>query len=144
MPKKPALSQIEKEALAARIKEAARARGKDPAVDLAEVMAKYKEMPKQDREMGLRLHELIGKVAPELVARTWYGMPAYYTPGKDGKVIFFFQSGSKFKTRYCTVGFSEHAQLDAGSMWPTSFALVSLNKTVESQIKSMLVKALGK
>lgn len=144
MPKKPALSQVEKDALAARVKEASRARGKDPAVDLAEVMAKYKEMPKDDRDMGLRLHEIISKSAPELVARTWYGMPAYYTPGKDGKVIFFFQSGAKFKTRYCTVGFSEHAKLDSGTFWPTSFALVALNKAVEGQIKKMLLTALGR
>ena len=144
MPKKPGLTQIEKDALAARIKEAARARGKDPAADLAEVMAKFKEMPKADREMGLRLHEIISKTAPELVARTWYGMPAYHTPGKDGKVIFFFQSGAKFKTRYCTVGFSENAKLDAGTFWPTSFALVKLTKSVESQIKKMLLTALGK
>ncbi len=144
MPKKPALSQVEKEALAARVKEASRARGKDPAVDLAEVMAKYKEMPKDDRDMGLRLHEIISKAAPELVARTWYGMTAYYTPGKDGKVIFFFQSGAKFKTRYCTVGFSEHAKLDSGTFWPTSFALVALNKSVEGHIKKMLITALGR
>ena len=144
MPKKPGLTQIEKDALAARVKEAARARGKDPAADLAEVMAKFKEMPKDDREMGLRLHEIIVKTAPELVARTWYGMPAYHTPGKDGKVIFFFQSGAKFKTRYCTVGFSENAKLDAGTFWPTSFALVKLTKSVESQIKKMLLTALGK
>ena len=144
MPKKQGLSQVEKDAIAARAKEASRARGKDPAVDLAEVMAKYKEMPKEDREMGLRLHELITKTAPELIARTWYGMPAYYTPGKDGKVIFFFQSGSKFKTRYSTVGFSEHAKLDSGAMWPTSFALVKLTKPVESQIKKLLLNALGK
>jgi len=144
MPKKQGLSQVEKDAIAARAKEASRARGKDPAVDLAEVMAKYKEMPKEDREMGLRLHELITKTAPELIARTWYGMPAYYTPGKDGKVIFFFQSGSKFKIRYSTVGFSEHAKLDSGAMWPTSFALVKLTKPVESQIKKLLLNALGK
>ncbi|MFN5159863.1 MAG: hypothetical protein ACK5CU_04435 [Rhodoluna sp.] len=144
MPKKQGLSQVEKDAIAARAKEASRARGKDPAVDLAEVMAKYKEMPKEDREMGLRLHELITKTAPELFARTWYGMPAYYTPGKDGKVIFFFQSGSKFKIRYSTVGFSEHAKLDSGAMWPTSFALVKLTKPVESQIKKLLLTALGK
>ena len=144
MPKKPALSQVEKEALAARVKEASRARGKDPAVDLAEVMAKYKEMPKDDRDMGLRLHEIISNAAPELVARTWYGMPAYYTPGKDGKVIFLLQSGAKFKTRYCTVGFSEHAKLDSGTFWPTSFALVALNKAVEGHIKKMLITALGR
>ncbi|MFM8927731.1 MAG: hypothetical protein ACKOFA_05995 [Rhodoluna sp.] len=144
MPKKPGLTQIEKDAIAARAKEASRARGKDPAVDLAEVMAKYKEMPKDDREMGLKIHELISKTAPDLLARTWYGMPAYYTPGKDGKVIFFFQSGAKFKTRYCTVGFSEHAKLDSGTFWPTSFALVKLTKTVEGQLKSLILKALGK
>jgi len=144
MPKKPGLTQIEKDAIAARAKEASRARGKDPAADLAEVMAKYKEMPKDDREMGLRIHEIITKTAPDLVARTWYGMPAYYTPGKDGKVIFFFQSGAKFKTRYCTVGFSEHAKLDAGTFWPTSFALVKLTKTVEGQLKSLLLKAIAK
>jgi uncharacterized protein YdhG (YjbR/CyaY superfamily) len=88
-----------------------------------EVLAKIGEMEEADRAIAERLHEIVEANAPELSPRTWYGMPAY---ARDGKVVCFFQSAQKFKTRYATLGFSDKAHLDEGSMWPTSFALKKL------------------
>src|ERR687892_1949878 len=84
------------------------------------VLAKIAEMPETDRAMAERLHEIIKANAPELSPKTWYGMPAY---AKDGKVVCFFTAADKFKSRYATFGFEEKANLDEGTMWPTSFAL---------------------
>jgi uncharacterized protein YdhG (YjbR/CyaY superfamily) len=88
------------------------------------VLAKIAEMPKADRAMATRLHALIKGAAPALSPKTWYGMPAY--ANKDGKVVCFFQSAEKFKTRYSTFGFQDAANLDDGGMWPTAFALTEL------------------
>lgn len=96
------------------------------------------KMAPTDRKMGKRLHELIQAAAPELAPRTWYGMPAYT---KDDKVICFFQSADKFKSRYATLGFSDSATLDTGPMWPTSFALVELTPEVETKITRLVKKA---
>ena len=87
------------------------------------VLAKIAEMPKPDRAMAKRLHAIVKASAPDLSPRTWYGMPAY---AKDGKVVCFFQSAQKFKSRYATFGFNDSANLDQGDMWPTSFALKQL------------------
>jgi uncharacterized protein YdhG (YjbR/CyaY superfamily) len=84
------------------------------------VLAKIAEMPEPDRAMGMRLHTIIKASAPALSPRLWYGMPAY---AKDGKVVCFFQSAQKFKTRYATLGFSDAANLDEGDLWPVAFAL---------------------
>ena len=89
----------------------------------SDVLAKIAEMPKADRVMAKRLHALIKASAPDLSPKTWYGMPAY---AKGGKVVCFFQSAHKFKSRYATLGFSDEANLDKGAMWPTSFALKEL------------------
>jgi uncharacterized protein YdhG (YjbR/CyaY superfamily) len=94
-------------------------------------------MPKADRAMAKRLHAIVKKNARELAPRTWYGMPAY---AKDGKVVCFFQSAQKFKSRYATLGFSDRANLDKDAMWPTSFALKKLGATEEKRITA-LVKA---
>jgi uncharacterized protein YdhG (YjbR/CyaY superfamily) len=106
----------------------------------AEVLAKIAEMPEPDRAMAERLHALVKASAPELAPRTWYGMPAY---AKDGKVVCFFQSGQKFKTRYATLGFSDKANLDDGAMWPTAFALTELTAAHEEQIAALLKRALS-
>jgi len=106
----------------------------------SDVLAKLNEMPEPDRSMGLRLHELIKASAPALSARTWYGMPSY---AKDGKVVCFFQSGQKFKTRYATLGFSDSANLDEGVFWPTSFALKELSPEVEAEIVALVKRAVG-
>jgi uncharacterized protein YdhG (YjbR/CyaY superfamily) len=104
----------------------------------SEVLAKISEMPKSDRAMAKRLHVLVKASAPELAPRTWYGMPAY---AKDGKVVCFFQSAAKFKSRYATFGFSDKANLDDGAMWPTSFALNELTAAEEKKIAALVKKA---
>jgi uncharacterized protein YdhG (YjbR/CyaY superfamily) len=106
----------------------------------SDVLAKIAEMPKADRVMAERLHALMKKSAPELSPRTWYGMPAY---AKDGKVVCFFQSAAKFKSRYATLGFSDKANLDDGAMWPTSFALKELNAAEEKKIGALVKKAVS-
>ena len=99
------------------------------------VLAKIAQMPEPDRTMGERLHAVIKASAPALSPRLWYGMPAY---AKDGKVICFFQSAQKFKTRYATLGFSDDANLDEGTMWPTAFALAELTAADEATIGALV------
>ena len=101
----------------------------------SDVLAKIAEMPEPDRIMAERLHAIIKASAPALSPRTWYGMPAY---AKDGKVVCFFQSAQKFKTRYATFGFSDQANLDEGAMWPTSFALTELTAADEARIGALV------
>jgi uncharacterized protein YdhG (YjbR/CyaY superfamily) len=105
-----------------------------------DVLAKIAQMPDADRVMAERLHGIIKASAPALTPRTWYGMPAY---AKGGKVVCFFQSGQKFKTRYATLGFSDAANLDEGAMWPTSYALTELAAADEARIVALLKKAVG-
>ena len=95
-------------------------------------------MPKADRDLGRRLHELIKANAPELAPKTWYGMPAY---ARDDKVVCFFQSADKFKARYATLGFNDTAKLDQGAMWPTAFALKDWTPAVEKEIVRLVKKA---
>ncbi len=106
----------------------------------SEVLAKIAEMPERDRVMGERLHAIIRASAPALSPRTWYGMPAY---AKDGQVICFFQSAQKFKTRYATLGFSDKANLDDGTMWPTYYALAELTAATEARIGALVKKAVS-
>ena len=103
-----------------------------------EVLAKIGEMPAPDRTMAKRIHSIVKTSAPHLWPKTWYGMPAYT---KDGKVICFFQSGHKFKSRYATFGFQEAANLDDGDMWATSFALKKLTPADEMRIANLVKKA---
>ena len=105
-----------------------------------EVLAKIAEMPPADRALAERIHAIVKASAPGLSPRTWYGMPAY---ARDGKVVCFFQSGQKFKTRYATLGFSDKANLDEGAMWPTVFALKDLTAAEEARIRALLEKALS-
>jgi uncharacterized protein YdhG (YjbR/CyaY superfamily) len=118
----------------------AEARGDRKPEGEKEVLAKIAEMRESDRVMAERLHGIVKATAPELSPRTWYGMPAY---AKDGKVLCFFQSGQKFKTRYATFGFSDKANLDEGSMWPTAYALKKLTATEEAKIKELLKQAVS-
>ena len=106
----------------------------------SDVLAKIAAMPGPDRAMGERLHALIKASAPALSPRTWYGMPAY---AKDGKVVCFFQSAQKFKSRYATFGFSDKANLDEGAMWPTAFALKELTAAEEARIGALVKKAVS-
>jgi uncharacterized protein YdhG (YjbR/CyaY superfamily) len=103
-----------------------------------DVLAKIAEMPEPDRAMAERLHAIVKASAPSLSPKTWYGMPAY---AKDGKVVCFFQSAAKFKARYATFGFSDKANLDDGSMWPTYFALKELTSAEEKKIAGLVKKA---
>jgi len=105
-----------------------------------DVLAKIAAMAEPDRAMAKRLHAIIKTRAPTLSPKTWYGMPAY---AKDGKVVCFFQSAQKFKSRYATFGFSDEASLDEGAMWPTSFALKELTAAEEARIGALLKKAVG-
>ena len=106
----------------------------------ADVLAKIAEMPKADRVMAERLHAIVKATAPALSPRTWYGMPAYAI---DGKVVCFFQSGHKYKTRYSTIGFQQAANLDEGDIWPTSFALKKITPAVEQRVRALVKKAVG-
>jgi uncharacterized protein YdhG (YjbR/CyaY superfamily) len=108
------------------------------ASDESAVLAKIAAMPAPDRALGERLHAIVRAVAPDLAPRLWYGMPAY---ARDGKVVCFFQSAEKFKSRYATLGFSDTATLDEGRMWPTSFALTELNADDEARIAELLTRA---
>jgi uncharacterized protein YdhG (YjbR/CyaY superfamily) len=104
------------------------------------VLAKIAEMPKPDRAMGERIHAIVKANAPGLSPKTWYGMPAY---AKDGKVVCFFQSAAKFKSRYATFGFSDEANLDDGPMWATSFALKELTAADEAKLGALVKKAVS-
>jgi uncharacterized protein YdhG (YjbR/CyaY superfamily) len=140
--KKATFSAAEREAMKERARELKSAKSANAdAANLADCLAKIKAMPEPDRAIATRIHELVLKVAPELVAKTWYGMPAYATPGKDGKVICFFQNAQKFKVRFHTLGFSEWSKLDEGAMWPTSYALTKLTPKIETEIKTLVKKA---
>ena len=105
-----------------------------------EVLAKIAEMQDSDRVMAERIHAIVKDTAPELTPRTWYGMPAY---SKDGKVLCYFRSAQKFKTRYATFGFSDKANLDDGGMWPTDYALKKLTAADEKRIVALVKQAVS-
>ncbi len=107
------------------------------------VLEKIAKMSEPDRSMAKRVHAVIKAAAPSLVPRTWYGMPAYALPGKDGKIVCYFQDAAKFKVRYATLGFSDKAKLDDGNMWPVVYALKTLTSTEEAKITSLVKKAVG-
>ena len=135
--KKAVFSAEEKAAMKAAAAEAKRAG--NAAAMKADCVAAIKAMAPQDRELAQSIHDLVEKIAPELEPKTWYGMPAY---ALDGKTILFFQSAGKFKTRYCTLGFSEHAKLDAGKFWPTSYALIKFDGPTKKTIADLIKKAI--
>jgi uncharacterized protein YdhG (YjbR/CyaY superfamily) len=104
------------------------------------VLAAIAAMKEPDRAMAKRLHAIIKASAPSLSPKTWYGMPAY---ARDDKVVCFFQSAQKFKTRYMTLGFSDQANLDEGALWPVSFALKQLTAAEEARIGTLVKRAVG-
>ncbi len=112
----------------------------DKADGESAVLAKIATMAEPDRALAKRLHAIIKASAPALSSTTWYGMPAY---AKDGKVICFFQDARKFKSRYATLGFSDKANIDDGTMWPTSFALKELSAAAEGRIVALVKKAVS-
>lgn len=131
----------EKAAVKAWRREVRARKGKlDPAEGENDVLAAIAAMAPTDRAIAERVHQLVKTAAPELVPRTWYGMPAYT---KNDKVICFFQNAGKFKARYQTLGFSDKAQLDDGNMWPSSFALTALGPAEEERITALVKQALS-
>lgn len=131
----------ERAAMKERVQEQkAERRGLSAAAGENDVLAKLAEMPEPDRSIGERLHAIIKANAPALSPKTWYGMPAY---AKDGKVVCFFQGAHKFKSRYATLGFNDAANLDQGTMWPTSFALTELTTANESKIAALVKRAVS-
>jgi hypothetical protein len=134
----------ERAAMKERAQEMKAAARRGPRADKADgesdVLGKIAEMTEPDRTMAERLHALIKASTPALSPRTWYGMPAY---AKDDKVVCFFQSAQKFKTRYATFGFSDKANLDEGDMWPTAFALKELTAAAEARIIALVKKAVS-
>ena len=126
-------SAEEKAAMRARARELKAAEDGETAVQGA-----LAAMSRADRAIGERLHAIIKETAPELVPRTWYGMPAY---AKDGKVLCFYRDAGKFKERYAMLGFNDNANLDSGSMWPVAYALKELTAAEESKIRTLVKKA---
>jgi uncharacterized protein YdhG (YjbR/CyaY superfamily) len=131
------LSDEERAAMRETLKERRRALAGE-ADGESDVLAKIAEMQEPDRGMAKRIHAVIKASAPSLSPKTWYGMPAY---ARDGRVVCFFQSGHKFKSRYATLGFQDAAHLDDGDLWPTSFALKKLTPSVEKEIGRLVKKA---
>jgi uncharacterized protein YdhG (YjbR/CyaY superfamily) len=115
-------------------------RKKNRAEGEKDLLEKIAEMEGADRAMAEKLHEIITASAPDLLPKTWYGMPAY---AKDGKVVCFFQSAAKFNARYATFGFNDTANLDEGAMWPTSFALKELTEAEEKRIEALVKRAVS-
>ncbi len=107
----------------------------------SDLLAKVAEMPEPDRSMATRIHEIVKATAPDLMPKTWYGMPAY--ANQDGKIVCFFQTGQKFGSRYATLGFQDAANLDDGNMWPTTFALTALTAADEARITALVKKAVS-
>lgn len=116
-------------------------KGKSAAKGEADVIEKWKAMSPANRAIAEGIHQLVKKLDPAIEAKTWYGMPAYY---KNGKLICFFQSADKWKTRYSTLGFDENAKLDSGNSWPTAYAILKLTPDVKRKLTAEISKALGK
>jgi uncharacterized protein YdhG (YjbR/CyaY superfamily) len=134
----------ELDAMKERAREMKAAKRRGPGADKADgeqdLLAKVAEMPEADRVMAERIHAIVTASAPALTPKTWYGMPAY---ARDGKVVCFFQSADKFKARYATFGFNDTANLDEGTMWPTSWALKELTEADERRIGALVRKAVS-
>ena len=137
---KPIPYDLVKRMVKMRVKENTKAKKKQHAGGESEVLANIAAMPEPDRTMGERLHAIITANAPALSPKLWYGMPAY---ARDGKVVCFFQSMDKFKSRYATFGFNTEANLDEGNMWPTAFALKKLTAAEEKRIAALVKKAVS-
>jgi len=140
-------SKAERAAVAAAARERKAPSGRSPEEERADGLRDLREalakMPPDDRAMGERIHDIVSHAVPALVPKTYYGMPAYATEGKNGKVLAFYKPKSKFKVRYSTVGFQPDARLDDGEMWPTEFAVIKLTSAAEKRIADLIKKAAG-
>ena len=135
-----AMSDAEKQALKETMAERAKARKKMGPEQLeAEVVDKINKMAPADKAIAKKVHALVKKIAPQLQAKTWYGMQAYCND--EGKTVLFFQDSGKFKARYSTLGFQDAANLDKDAMWATSFAVIGWNESVEKQVTALIKKA---
>jgi len=141
-PKSKGFTEEERAAMKARARELkAEARAsKDREAGQRDLLAAIAAMPDEDRALAERIHALVTANAPDLWPKTWYGMPAY---AKDGKVVCFFKSADKFKSRYATLGFSDQANLDDGAIWPTEFAVKELTAADEAKISALVKKAVS-
>jgi len=114
---------------------------KNRAAGEADLQAAIEKMPEPDKSFATKIHKIVKENAPELLPKTWYGMPAYAT--KEGKVVCFFQNASKFGYRYATFGLQEDAHVDEGNMWPIAYAITDLGSTVETKIAELVKKAVS-
>lgn len=134
-------SAAEREAMKQRAEELRAERGgRKKADNLQATLDAIAEMPDDDRTIAERIHAIVTRVAPHLLARTWYGMPAY-ADGTD--VVCFFQAAAKFDARYATLGFNDAARLDDGDMWPVTFAIVDWTDAVEQRVEELVSSAVG-
>ena len=146
--KKPAADKVWTDEERAAMQESARERkaasrrgsGDDRAAGELELKAKLAELPADERAMAERVHEIVSAAVPSLIPKTYYGMQGY---AKDGKIVCFFQSKSKFKVRYATLGFQPEAKVDDGEMWPIAFAVTELTPRSEARIAELVKKAVG-
>jgi uncharacterized protein YdhG (YjbR/CyaY superfamily) len=136
-------SEAERDAMKARAKElvAEGRSSKKREQGVSAALEAIAEMSEPDRSLAKKIHELITKTAPDLLPKTWYGMPAY--ANADNKVVCFFQAAKKFESRYATLGFNDSSNLDEGNMWPTTFGIKKLSPTEEAKIVALVKKAVS-
>lgn len=137
--KSESLSAAEKQAIKDRAKELKASQKKEKLEQ--DMLAKIAEMPEAEQKLAKQVHAIVTEVAPQLTAKTWYGMPAW--ADEAGKIVVYFQGASKFDARYSTLGFDEAAHLDEGSMWPTSWALTKLTAADAKKVKDLVARAVG-
>lgn len=136
MAQKETFSEFERQAMRERAKELKKAKNTE-----ADVLEKIAEMTDEEVSFAMTIHDIVKRVAPELKAKTWYGMPAY--ANADGKVVIFFQAATKFKARYSTIGFNDTASLDEGNLWATSFAISDMTNVVVAKLTVLIKRSIS-
>jgi len=136
MAQKETFSEFERQAMRKRAKELKKAKNTE-----ADVLEKIAEMTDEEASFAMTIHDIVKRVAPELKAKTWYGMPAY--ANADGKVVIFFQAATKFKARYSTIGFNDTASLDEGNLWATSFAISAMTNDVVAKLTVLIKRSIS-
>ncbi|MDG9733793.1 iron chaperone [Leuconostoc pseudomesenteroides] len=136
MAQKETFSEFERQAMRKRAKELKKAKNTE-----ADVLEKIAEMTDEEVSFAMTIHDIVKRVAPELKAKTWYGMPAY--ANADGKVVIFFQAATKFKARYSTIGFNDTASLDEGNLWTTSFAISAMTNDVVAKLTVLIKRSIS-
>lgn len=136
MAQKETFSEFERQAMRERAKELKKTKNTE-----ADVLEKIAEMTDEEASFAMTIHDIVKRVAPELKAKTWYGMPAY--ANADGKVVIFFQAATKFKARYSTIGFNDTASLDEGNLWATSFAISDMTNVVVAKLTVLIKRSIS-